>query len=98
MSFIQIIDCHTDRLAEMQALDEEWVTATEGRRRLRRQIVARDRSDPNHYLVFVFFDSAEDARINSDLPETQHNAAKYAALLDAPPLFLDLDVVEDRTF
>ncbi len=35
---------------------------------------------------------------NSELPETQALAEKMGALVDGPPTFVDLDVVEDRTF
>lgn len=98
MSFVQVIDCHTSRYDEIRALDAEWEAATEGRRTLRRQIVARDRNDPTRLLVFVFFDSFEDAKTNSNLPGTQQGAAKRAALMDGPPAFTDLDILEDRTY
>ena len=98
MSFIQIIECHTSRIAELQALDDEWEQATEGRRTLRRSIIAQDRSDPNRYLVLALFDSFESATENSNLPETAEVSAKMAALVDGPMVFHDLDVIEDRTF
>jgi hypothetical protein len=44
----------------------------------------------------VFFDSYESAMENSKLPETQAAAEKYMALADGPPVFYDLDVLEDR--
>ncbi len=47
--------------------------------------------------MIVFFDSYESAMENSNLPETQAFAESLAALLDGPPTFLDLDVVEDRS-
>lgn len=33
---------------------------------------------------------------NSNLPETQAASAEYMALADGPPVFYDLDVLEDR--
>ena len=42
MSFIQIIECRTDRPDELFALDKEWEAATEGKRTARRVVVARD--------------------------------------------------------
>ncbi len=96
MSFIQIIDCHTAHVDEMQAMDREWEKATEGKRTLRRSIVARDRNDPTRHLIFAFFDSHEDAMKNSNLPETTQFAEKMAKLTDGPMQFLDLDIVEDR--
>jgi hypothetical protein len=55
-----------------------------------------DRNQPGRYFAIVFFDSYESAMENSKLPETQAAAEKYMALADAPPVFYDLDVIEDR--
>jgi hypothetical protein len=96
MSFIQIIDMHTKNVDEIQNLEREWEKATEGKRTLRRSIVARDRNDPDHYLVLAFFDSYESAMTNSNLPETAEFGRKQTALLDGPMQFTDLDVIDDR--
>ena len=74
MAFVQIIDMHTSRFDEINALEDEWRSATEGKRTLRRSIVARDRNDPEHYVVLAFFDSYESAMTNSNLPETSESA------------------------
>ena len=97
MSFVQVIDCRTSRLDEIQALDREWGEAARGRSTLRRQIITADRNDPGHYMVFCFFDSYSAAMENSNLPETKAGSARYAELLDGPPAFHNLDGVEDRT-
>jgi hypothetical protein len=92
VEFIQIIEFKTDDIDAVQAIDQEWLEVTEGKRTARRQILTRDRKDPDRYLAVVFFDSYESAMENSDLPETQALAAKYmAATKDA--VFHDLDVV-----
>ena len=96
MSFIQIIEMHTSKVDELQALEDEWEKATEGRRTLRRSIIARDRNDSNRYFVFAFFDSYESAMENSNLPETTEFGHKQSALLDGPMEFTDLDVIDDR--
>jgi len=96
MSFIQIVEARTADIDAVIALDREWEAATEGQRTARRSIVTRDRNDPNRHLIIVFFDSYESAMENSKLPQTQEFAAKWAALVEAPPTFTDLDVVEDR--
>ena len=44
----------------------------------------------------VFFDSYESAMENSALPETQAVAEQYSKMSDGPPVFYDLDVLEDR--
>ena len=96
MSFIQIIDARTANIDEMTALESEWEAKTEGRRTSRRSIVTTDRNDPNRHLIIVFFDSYESAMENSKLPETQEFAAKWATVVDGPPTFIDLDIIEDR--
>ena len=94
--FIQIIEGRTSRFEELEALEEEWRTATEGKRTLRQSFVGRDRNDPNHYIILAFFDSYESAMKNSNLPETNEFGQKQAKLLDAGPTFTDLDVVMER--
>ena len=94
MAFVQIIDLHTSKLDDLRKLDQEWLAATEGKRTMRREIVARDRNDPSHYVVMVFFDSYDSAMENSQLPETQAIAEQYTALCEQIR-FIDLDVVDD---
>lgn len=97
MAFIQIIEARTDRVDELMKLEDEWEAATEGKRTLRRGIVARDRNDPKHFFVLAFFDSYESAMENSNLPETSHFADRQAKVLDGPPTFHDLEVIDDRS-
>jgi hypothetical protein len=97
MAFIQMIECRTNQFDKIQLLEEEWRAATEGKRTLRRSMVARDRTDPSRYLILAFFDSYEDAMRNSNMPETSSFSRKQAALVDGPMAFQDFDVIEDRT-
>lgn len=97
MAFIQIIECRTGEIEVMQELEEQWRAATEGKRTLRRSIVARDREDPRRHLIFAFFDSYEAAMENSKLPETAAFSKKQAALVDGPMIFQNLEVVADRS-
>ena len=97
MEFVQIIECRTSKFDEILKLEQEWRNATEGKRTLRRSLVTRDRNDPNRYLILAFFDSYDSAMTNSNLPETAEFGQKQAALLDAPMVFTDLDVVEDQS-
>ena len=97
MGFIQILEFRTSKYETIEALDQEWRKATEGKRTLRRSIVCRDRNDSNRYLVLAFFDSPESATTNSELPETAAFANQVNALADAPLVFQDLDVVDDQT-
>jgi hypothetical protein len=98
MAFVQMMEARTSKIEEVVALEEEWLAATEGRRTLRRSVVGRDRDDPNRYVILAFFDSYESAMENSNLSETDELGGKQAALLDAPMSFVDLDVIEDRSF
>ncbi len=97
MEFIQIMEATTSDPEAMFAADREWEGATEGKRTARRSIVTRDRNNPNRYVIVVFFDSYESAMENSALPETQALAGEMAAALDAPMVFHDLDVLQDRS-
>lgn len=97
MSFIQIIEVRTESSDELKALGDEFFAATEGKRTVRRSVVTRDRNDPERHVLIVFFDSYESAMENSNLPETVQFAEKQMALLDGPPSFSDLDIIEDRT-
>jgi hypothetical protein len=94
MAFIQIIDIRTPKYDEVDRLGQEWEAAATDNT-ARRRIVVRDRQVADRYLIIVFFDSYEEAMQNSDDPATQEFAQKMAALVDGPPTFLDLDVIED---
>ena len=97
MTFIQVLDLRASNYEEIHALDAKWRAATEGRRTLRRAIIGRDRNDSEHYLVLAFFDDYEAAMTNSAMPETDEFATNLTALLDGPPAFVDLDVIDDQT-
>ena len=97
MAFVQIIEFRTSDIEQARRANEEWWRATEGKRTVRRELLARDRSDPGRYFAVVFFDSYESATENSALPETQATAEQYSKMSDGPPGFYDLDVLEDRT-
>jgi len=96
VEFVQIIEVRTKRYEELNALSEEFFAATEGKRTVKRSLVTRDRNDPDRYRIIVFFDSYESAMENSNLPETAAFAEKQMSLLEEPPTFLDLDVLEER--
>jgi hypothetical protein len=96
MAFVQVIEFRTNDIEEARQIDEEWRRATEGKRTARRQLVTRDRSDPDRYFVMIFFDSYESAMENSGLPETSAAAEKYMKITAGPPVFYDLDVISDE--
>lgn len=98
MAFVQIIDCRTDRVDELNGLLDRWAEQTEGRRTVDHAMLATDRSDPRHVVEIVEFASYEDAMRNSRLPETDRIFREMVALCDGPPAFTDLDVVRDARF
>jgi hypothetical protein len=98
MTFIQIIEGRTSRYDEMKALTQDFRERTEGESTVRRSIETKDRDDPSRFMVLVFFDSYESAMENSNRPETDEFSQKMAELVDGPPTFHNLDVIEDNTF
>jgi quinol monooxygenase YgiN len=97
MKFVQIIEMKTKKIDEIQKLAEEYDQATEGRSTDTRALVCKDRDNADRYFVIVEFPSWEDAQKNNDLPETQEFAQKQAALVDGPPTFYNLDVIDEQS-
>jgi hypothetical protein len=95
MAFVQIMELSTSKPDALMELDTQWRAASEGKRTLRRSIVARDRNDPKRHVILAFFDSFESAMENSELPETQMFAAQFENFTDGPIKFSDLEVIED---
>ncbi|MEV7021898.1 ester cyclase [Kitasatospora sp. NPDC093558] len=98
MAFVQIIDCKTDRLDDLNRLMDSWAESTKGKRTASHAVVATDRADTKHVVEIVEFPSYEEAMRNSQLPETDRIFREMVALCDAPPTFTDLDVVRDSQF
>jgi hypothetical protein len=95
VKFIQIIEFTTSRADELDAMHDEWLEKTQGKRTATRGVEARDRDRPNTYVQIIEFPSFEDAMANSELPETAEVAARLAELCDGPPTFRNLDVARD---
>ncbi|WP_175409859.1 ester cyclase [Streptomyces sp. TRM64462] len=96
MTFVQVIDCRTQRVDELNRLMDSWVEATQGKRTATHSIVAKDRSDSAHVVEIVEFPSYEEAMKNSNLPETDRIYREMVALCEGEPSFTDLDVVRDE--
>ncbi|CAM5451223.1 MULTISPECIES: ester cyclase [Streptomyces] len=97
MTFVQLIECRTSRLDEMNRLMDDWVQQTKGRRTATHAVMGTDRSDASHVVEVVEFPSYEDAMRNSNLPETDRIFRGLVALCDEMPTFIDLDVVRDES-
>ena len=98
MAFIQIIEFHTDDIDGIRQAGEEYEAQVADDNLVRRRVITQDRNDPSRHLLMVFFDSYESAMENSNRPETSAIAEKMASLVDGPPTFHDLDVVDDRSY
>lgn len=98
MAFIQIIELTTTRMAEIEALTDEWLAKTEGKRRASRGTLTADRDRPNTYLQIIEFPSYEEAMANSNMPETSEFSERIRELCDGPPSFRNLDVRQVREF
>ncbi|MFH8804494.1 ester cyclase [Streptomyces sp. NPDC017936] len=96
MTFVQLIDCRTSRIDEMNRLLDSWVEQTKGRRTATHARVGKDRSDASHLIEIVEFPSYEEAMRNSNLPETGRIFREMVALCDETPTFTDLDVLRDE--
>ncbi|MFV0133061.1 ester cyclase [Streptomyces sp. HMX87] len=96
MSFVQVIDCRTNKLDELNRLMDSWAEATKGKRTATHAIMGTDRSDPSHVVEIVEFPSYEEAMKNSELPETERIFREMVALCEAEPSFTDLDVIRDE--
>jgi len=93
VGFIQVIEIQTTKLDEIEKMMDGWKAATEGSRKAQRSTVTRDRDRPDTYIQIVEFPSYEEAMANSNLPATAEFAKRLADLCDAPPKFLNLEVV-----
>ncbi|MDF3301107.1 ester cyclase [Streptomyces tropicalis] len=96
MTFVQLIECRTSRIDEMNRLMDTWVEQTRGKRTATHTVVGKDRSDASHIVELVEFPSYEEAMRNSRLPETDRIFRDMLALCDGAPVFTDLDVVRDE--
>ena len=96
MAFVQIIELQTKRYDEIDALMEDWLVQTEGRRTSHRSMTTRDRDRPDTYVEIVEFPSYEKAMENSKLPQTSAFAEQISKLCDSPPTFRNLDVIRTQ--
>jgi hypothetical protein len=92
MTFIQTIEFTTTRISEIEDLMDEWLTKSGGRRTSGRATLLADHDKPNTYLQIVEFPSYDAAMLNSELPETAEFAEKATKLVDAQPVYRNLDV------
>jgi quinol monooxygenase YgiN len=97
VSFIQTISYTTTRVDDIRAVSDEFERDNPNAPGLVGLKFLKDRDRENAYLVIAEFESYDVAMENSARPETDAFARKMAELVDAPPVFGNYDVIEDRT-
>ncbi|MEY9932419.1 hypothetical protein ABH926_007070 [Catenulispora sp. GP43] len=95
-AFIQIMEYETSHAKEFDALLDEWITATEGKRTATHDVHTQDRDHSGRYVDIIEFPSYEAAMRNSELPETQRIAGQMRELCDSEVRFMNLDVLRDE--
>ena len=94
--FVQIVEYQTSRIDEVAALGTEFreqMANVQGPKPLGGTITA-DKDRAGYYLSLVEFDSYEAAMEASNRPETQEFFGRLAKLMDGPPKFYNLEVVQ----
>ncbi len=97
MAFVQIVEYQTSKPDEIRALGEEFQSMRgEGGEGERPQVtVTQDRDRENTYLTIVRFSSYEAAMENSQREDTTALTGRMAELMDGPPTFRNLDVIDE---
>jgi hypothetical protein len=95
-AFLQLIEFHTDRPAEMQAIIDRWLTAIGDFRTARWYITAADQDQANTYFQLVEFPSYRAAMANSNHPATAEFAAAVEQIATQDLIFRNLDITAAR--
>ncbi len=90
--FIQIMEISTSRIDEVEALSSKMQQERGAAFLASRATITEDRDRPGHYCVIREFGSYAEAMRNPRDPVTSRYAEQMGSLLDAPPIFHNLDV------
>jgi hypothetical protein len=97
MAFIQILEYQTSRVEELAAVASEFRNQMQNSKSTAKPLggtITADRDRPDYYLSIIEFDSYESAMEASNSPDTQEFFGRLSALMDGPPKFYNLDVVD----
>jgi hypothetical protein len=83
-------------LDEFNSALDIWIDTTERGSGPSRGTQTKDRDHDDTYIQIVEFPSYEQAMRNSKRPETSELADTLAKLCDGPPVFRNLDVLQER--
>jgi hypothetical protein len=95
--FIQIIEYQTSRPDEIRDLGNRRRDEMPKDTAPSRISFCADRDRPGWYRTIVEFESYERAMANSARPETSAFAEEMSKLLDGPPTFTNLDLLQQDT-
>lgn len=96
MAFIQVMEYETTYPDEVEALMDDWIAQTAGKRTATHDVHTKDRDHPGRYVDIVEFPSYEEAMRNSALPETKRISQQMRDLCSGGISFHNLDVVRDE--
>jgi hypothetical protein len=96
MTFTQIIEFRAtpEQIDDLLRIEDEWMTATIGRRKALAEQLYVDRDDPTRWVSLNTFPSYEEAMANSNLPETGSQFEQASAIF-GHVAFSNLDLAHD---
>lgn len=97
-SFVQLIEFHTDRIDEVEAVMREWADAIGSGRTARWEILTADHDQSHRYVQIVQFPDHAAAMANSEHPVTTRFAERLRKLCDGDARFTNLDVRSTSAF
>ena len=98
MKFVQMIEFHTSRIDEFNALMDEWTSSVDGQADVPIRVMeCADRDTPGAFIQVVEFASYEAAMRNSAKPETGKFAERLAQLCEGEASFRNLDLTREES-
>ena len=97
-AFVQLFEFRTDRIADFEDVEQQWVEAIGDDRTARWAITGADRNDTQRYIQIVAFPDHESAMANSKHPATSRFAESLRGLANDDIAFRDLDIRRARVF
>jgi hypothetical protein len=97
-AFVQLIEFETDRIAEWDAIVDQWGSAIGAERTVRWSVLGADRDRPGRHVAVVEFPGYAEAMSNSGHPATTAFLKELQAICTNEPQFLNLDVRSARTY
>jgi Protein of unknown function (DUF1059) len=97
-AFVQLIEFGTDRVAEWDAIVDQWAAAIGAQRSVRWSVLGADRDRPGRYVAAVEFPGYAEAMANSGHPATAAFLKELQTICTSEPQFRNLDVRSTQTY